>query len=332
MKFQQWKSGKKPGAQRGHPGTRLKAVPKPNLVIHHPLQQCACGFDLSNIEVDKTRSSQVFDIPKIQIQVSEHRMESKICPCCGRREWSQPPSGIKGVSAAEYGPQIKAFGMDLMHHHFIPPRRVQEILRGMSGHTISIGSLMNWSEAIFQTLEPFEVQMIGELIEADVLSFDETGMRSQGNLYWLHCASTSELTFYGIHAKRGAEAMNSFGILPHFTGVAAHDHWSPYFTFEQCLHALCNSHILRELKFLAEIMNEQWASQMRNLLVKIHRKVEKTRSQGNSELPDSLKLGFLKKYEEILKIGFKAHAKDPILPNGKQQKGKNLLDRLRDFE
>ena len=56
---QRRKSGKKPGAQRGHPGTRLKAVPKPNLVIHHPLQQCACGFELSNIEVDKTRSSQV---------------------------------------------------------------------------------------------------------------------------------------------------------------------------------------------------------------------------------------------------------------------------------
>jgi transposase len=64
---------------------------------------------------------------------------------------------------------------------------------------------------------------------------------------------------------------------------------------------------------------------------RIHRKVEKARSKGKSELSDSVKLTFLIKYERTLKMGFKAHSSDPILPNGKQQKGKNLLDRLRDF-
>jgi transposase len=328
---QRGKSGKKSGGQRGHCGTRLNPISKPDSIVQHPLDQCACGFDLSKLEADKTRNCQVFDIPKIQIQITEHRMESKICPCCGRREWSQPPAGVKGVSAAEYGPQIKAFGMDLMHHHFVPPRRVREILSGITGHAISIGSLMNWSEDIFQTLEPFEIQVICELIEAGVVNFDETGMRSEGKLHWLHSASTSDLTFYGIHAKRGTEAMKAFGILPNFTGVAVHDHWDSYFTFDQCLHALCNSHILRELKFLAEIMKEEWASQMRKLLLKVHRKVEKARSKGKSEFSYSIKQSFLLEYERILKMGFKAHINDPILPNGKQQKGKNLLDRLRDF-
>jgi transposase len=230
------------------------------------LDQCGCGFDLSKIEADKNKSCQVFDIPKIQIQVTEHRMASKICLCCGRREWSQPPAGIKGISASEYGPQIKAFGMDLQQHHFVPPRRVREILSGITGHEISIGSLMNWSEDVFQTLQLFEIQVIQDLIAAGVVNFDETGMRSQGKLHWLHSASTSKLTFYGIHAKRGAEAMKEFGILPNFTGIAVHDHWDSYFTFKQGLHALCNSHILRELKFLAEMMNEEWATQMRKIL------------------------------------------------------------------
>jgi transposase len=328
---QRGRSGKKPGGQRGHPGATLEPVSNPGAVIQHTLSECSCGFDLSEIEADKSRTCQVFDIPKIEIQVTEHRMESKICPCCGSRIWSQPPAGIKGISLTEYGPQIKAFGMDLMNHHFVPSRRVREILSGICGHSISIGSLMNWSEDIFFVLEPFESILIRDLIEAGVVNFDETGMRCEGKLHWLHSASTANLTFYGIHTKRGAEAMKEFGILPNFTGVAVHDHWDSYFTFEQCLHALCNSHILRELKFLAEIMNEEWASQMRVLLLKIHRKVEKERSKGKSELAQQIKIGFLMEYERVLKFGFKVHASDPTLPNGKQQKGKNLLDRLRDY-
>jgi transposase len=328
---QRGRSGKKPGGQRGHAGTTLNPVPNPDQVLQHALDQCACGFDLSKIEADKTKTCQVFDIPKIQIQVTEHQMESKICPCCGSREWAEPPAGVKGISPAEYGPQIKAFGMDLMHQHFVPSRRTQEILSGITGHSLSIGSLMNWSEDIFYSLEPFEMIVIRHLCEAGVANFDETGMRCEGKLHWLHSASTSKFTFYGIHAKRGAEAMNAFGILPNFNGVAVHDHWDSYFTFNQCLHALCNSHILRELKFLSEVMGEVWAKEMRKLLTKINKKVEKERKKGKTELTYTIKFGFLKRYESILKMGFKSHANDPILPNGKQQKGKNLLDRLRDF-
>jgi transposase len=254
---QRGKSGKKPGGQKGHRGSTLKPVLKPDSTIQHTLSQCSCGFDLAAIPADKTKACQIFDIPKIEIQVTEHQMESKVCPCCGTRGWSQPPTGVKGVSAAEYGPQIKSFGLDLLMHHFVPSRRVREILGGICGHSISIGSLMNWSKEIFSVLEPFESTLKENLIEAGVVHFDETGMRCQGKLHWLHSASTKDLTYYGIHTRRGMEAMKAFGILPRFKGVAVHDHWSSYFTFSKCLHSLCNSHILRELKFLAEELNEK---------------------------------------------------------------------------
>lgn len=41
--------------------------------------------------------------------------------------------------------------------------------------------------------------------------------------------------------------MNAAGVLPAFTGVAVHDAWAPYDSYPQITHALCNSHVLREL-------------------------------------------------------------------------------------
>ncbi len=40
-------------------------------------------------------------------------------------------------------------------------------------------------------------------------------------------------TFYGIHAKRGKEAIDHVEILLRFCGNAIHDHWFPYFSFKQ---------------------------------------------------------------------------------------------------
>lgn len=47
--------------------------------------------------------------------------------------------------------------------------------------------------------------------------------------------------------------MTAAGLLPRFTGVAVHDHWAPYFGFGQATHALCNAHLLRELRYFEEV-------------------------------------------------------------------------------
>jgi transposase len=65
------------------------------------------------------------------------------------------------------------------------------------------------------------------------LQFAQVMFVAQG----LHVVSHPTLTFYGVHTKRGAEAMNDFGILPRCKNWLIHDHWKPYFTYPDCLHA-----------------------------------------------------------------------------------------------
>lgn len=330
-------SGKKPGGQPGHKGATLSPVSNPDKVILHSVTHCGCGKDLSRRKPDKIETSQVFDLPPTKIEVTEHRFETKTCPCCRKKITAPLPAGLKGIPV-EYGPQIKALSIYLMDQHLIPSRRVSEILRELYGVELSNGSILQWSSSAFNKLAGFEKEVIGALIRSSVVNFDETGMRCFGSLHWLHCASTSSLTFFGIHTERGALAMDDFGILPNFHGIAIHDHWKPYFTFADCVHALCNAHILRELTFLDEVMGERWARKMKQHLLDIYEQVKRAVSDGKKEIPRSARRKFLINYKKLIQTGFRFHtANDPIFKRGargriKQTKGKNLLDRLRDFQ
>jgi hypothetical protein len=47
-------------------------------------------------------------------------------------------------------------------------------------------------------------------------------------LEWVHVCSNPLFTHFGIHPKRGREAMNAIGILPNYTGTAVHDRFKSY--------------------------------------------------------------------------------------------------------
>ena len=105
-------------------------------------------------------------------------------------------------------------------------------------------------------------------------------MRCEKKLRWVHVASSQLATLYTIHAKRGQEAMDEAGILPLFQGIGIHDHWFPYFAYEQITHGLCNAHHLRELTFIHEQEKEDWAKQMKDLLIFAKNEVERNLDRG----------------------------------------------------
>ncbi|MDM8540142.1 transposase [Desulfococcaceae bacterium HSG9] len=64
------------------------------------------------------------------------------------------------------------------------------------------------------------------------------------------------------HEKRSARAMQAMEVLPGFSGTAIHDHRKPYLQYDNCSHGLCDAHHLRELKFIHERYEQDWAPRM----------------------------------------------------------------------
>jgi len=87
--------GKKSGGQPGHAGHTLKAVHHPTRVTVHQVKQCShCHATLERVEVSGHEKRQVFDVPKVEIEVTEHQAEVKVCPQCSRVNKAIFPEGV----------------------------------------------------------------------------------------------------------------------------------------------------------------------------------------------------------------------------------------------
>jgi len=324
------RSGKKRGGQKGHKGHTLEKVEKPDLIIPIPVTTCSCCADLSHEPVSNYDCRQVFEIPEPKLDVIEYRSEIKICPQCGQTTKASFPDGVN--APVQYGPRFRGMLVYMQNQHFIPAERLSQLVSDLYGTSVSVATILDASARSYNNLASFEENIISALTDSKVLHADESGVRTVKKLYWLHSASTESLTFYGVHEKRGKEAMDYFQILPNYKGHLIHDFWKPYLNYD-CDHGLCNAHLLRELTFLFEQQGQIWAKRMFELLKKMNDFV----STKSTQLTIEEKEPYLKQYQELLFDGWEANPlpqKSPEKKRGRRAKTKaqNLLTRFGDFE
>jgi transposase len=326
------KTGRRSGGQKGHEGHTLEMVAQPDHIERHYATRCPnCAIDLSDVVSEGYEKRQVFDIPPMRIRVTEHQAESKQCPHCRQRVKGTFPTNV--TQPVQYGPRLKAQTVYLNNYQLLPLARTCELLGDFYGHTPSEALVLAGNETLVNNIEPTLDTIHHRLIAADVVHFDESGMRVEGQLNWLHVAGTGLLTYYDVHPKRGKEGMSAIGILPQLRGRAVHDHWRSYFTFNNCRHALCNVHHLRELQFIVDQYEQTWAENMAGLLLDIKAEVEAAQAQKMSLSADRL-THFEKQYDALIEQGLAANPLPANLPakkrgRKKQSPPKNLLDRLR---
>ncbi len=333
------KPGDKPnGGQPGHEGQTLMASEHPDRVESHEVPSCAhCQASLAAIEAVGYEEHQVFDIPAIRIEVTAHCAEIKVCPACGSASKGTFPEAV--TQAVQYGPMVNTWASYFPNQHHIPVERTTEIFEDLVQHRVSEATVLKASEQLDRCIEPSTAAVKGMLRAAEVLHVDESGLRVTGKLHWLHVASTESLTSYEVHAKRGQEAMEEAGILGEFKGTAVHDHWKPYFKYDECNHASCNAHHLRELRFIDKQYQQSWAKDMAELLLEIKAAVTATPAPLMSLSPPELER-FETRYDEVVQSGFDANPAPVTMSKGevkkrgrpKQPPPVNLLIRLRDFK
>ena len=326
------KKEKKPGGQPGHKGTTLKMAPSEEAQIenHYPASCSGCGADLSSQPSLGFGRRQVFDIPPIEIQVTEHRAHCACCPYCGVH--TQGPFPAEATNNAVYGPNLRTFASYCMSYQLLPFERTAELLSDFLGQPISQGTLDNILSEACGELGAFAGQVVTRLQQEEVEGFDETSVRAEGRQAYAHVASGSEHTFFYL-GKRDYATMNEMGILPEFKGIAVHDRYANYFGYD-CLHSLCNAHLLRNLQAAIEQHNDYWAGELQQLLRNINKAVKRAKAQGKEAFSASHCAQYRQRYMNWVKQGLELH---PTVQaeggNGspKQSKTHNLLVALRDY-
>ena len=323
------------GGQKGHPGSTLRQVAQPDKIIVHdvPTQCQACHLELSSAYVIETR--QVFDLPVLQFEVTEHHAMQAIC-ACGHVHTAEFPAGVN--STVQYGPSAQAAMVHLNLNHAVSVQRTAALMKDLFGLSVSQATVIKAGVTSAAILQP-TVEAIGQgAVNAAVLHADETGLRVASKLHWLHVLATDTLTWMGCHPKRGGEAFDALALLQQFKGVLVHDGWVPYKALH-CLHALCNAHHLRELIYLLEEQDHAWAGDMIELLTHANHLNNLNGADGlvaryNSRKYQAEVRDLRDLYEAILA---QAQTDNPVVPSTgkrgrpKQSKATNLIGRLRDY-
>jgi len=323
-------SGKKPGGQPGHKGNTLKQVAQPTQVITHALpEHCKrCGSMLAQQQTRVVERRQVIDIPVVDCDVIEHQTVALVCQCGQHHVSAFPPAVTETV---QYGPNVRALGVHLTQGQLLPFARAAQLIADIYGVELSPGTLVAWVDEARVALQDTADDIAHSLHTAPLVHADESGLRVAGKLHWLHVAANETHTWYGVHPKRGMEAIAAHGILPQRRGALVHDCWAPYWQLD-CVHGLCNAHLLRELVYVKEITGHDWPEQMTQLLLSANAIAAATRQAGIAFTEDNL-AAFRTLYHGILREGDRHHPQARA-PTGKRGRVKqsvpfNLLRRLR---
>lgn len=326
------KTGRKPGGQPGHPGRTLQPVEHPDKNITIPLHVCpkGCGTDLHHRSAVAHVCRQVFDLLPRLFFVTEYRAETKHCPTCDLDVTAPFPPQV--AAPVQYGSRWLGCLAYLRDQHFIASERLSQLCADIFGLPVSEQTSQDAETSVADNLRPFEEKVKTLLPTADILNGDETGLRVCGKLHWVHGLGSRLLTWYGLHARKGGEAIEKFGILTRFHGRLIHDCLASYFNLP-CLHGLCNAHLLRELTFLSENLQQDWAGKMRRLLLDMKARVDELKALGRARLSYAERAVWFRRYEDLLAQGFAANPPppSPSTPRRgrpKKTKALNLLDRM----
>jgi transposase len=118
---------------------------------------------------------QVFDLPEIRMEVTQHTAEIKICPVCGCENKGEFPTGVE--QPVQYGPEVKALAVYLNQYQMLPLERVRDLFHELFGQRLAEGTILNATQAVAEQVQEVNTAIKTHLTENEkAVHFDKTGV------------------------------------------------------------------------------------------------------------------------------------------------------------
>lgn len=297
-------AGRRQGGQPGHRGATRRLAPHPDQLLRHRPVTCRhCQASLDQARVLGIERRQVWELPPVQVHITEHQAEVRCCQHCGRTTKGEFPTEVR--SRLQYGKRVRAWAAYLVSYQWLPYRRAAGLLTDLCGGRLSAVTIRRCIEGCADRLVAAEAQIKRAVKRAPVIHVDETGVRVSGRGQYVHVASTGNLTYYHADAQRGKRAVERAGVLLGYRGTCVHDAWTAYSSYTTCRHSLCGVHLLRELTYFEEASEEQtvWAAPLKELLREMKHAVEAEVAGGARRMAPERMRSYSERFDELVRRG-----------------------------
>jgi len=309
------------GGQPGHP--RHERTPFPpdqiNQTIDYRPDCCPdCGTRLRPVK-RPPRTLQQVELPETPLVVTEYRAHAAWCPGCRRIHYAAwPPevekAGLVGSRLSALVAWLKGVG----HCSFSTTAR---FCRDVLGLSLSRGQLAKVVGKAGVAMRPAYETLAARLPEEPYLNVDETGHKENGDGLWTWVFRARLYTVFKIDPSRGSEVLiDALG--QEFAGVLGCDYFSAYRKYMgdfDVLVQFCLAHLIRDVKFLADLPDPVTANYGRRLLEELRqmfRVIHRCETMDAARFQRDLE----RARDRVLKIGQRAPPR--IEP-------RNLADRFR---
>ena len=248
------------GGQPGHPRhTRLPFSPEELTTPPqtHRMTHCPhCHTPVVPMD-QMPRIVQQIEMVQPPLEISEHRALPYWCPDCCRVHFAALPGDIE--LGGLLGPRLTAFIAFLKGFCHASYSTIRIYLRDVLRIKVSRGLLNKVIAKVTAALdEPYE-EILTRLPGEAILNVDETGHKDQGERWWTWCFRASLYTLFKIDPRRSGDVLIEV-LGQEFNGVLGCDYYSAYRRFMRAFDItvqFCLAHLIRDVKFLMTLPNEQ---------------------------------------------------------------------------
>jgi transposase len=247
-------SGRKQGAQAGHPGRgrKLKPAEEVDRVVDLRPERCGrCGRRLRGDDAQPKRH-QVTEIPPARAEVIEYRRHTLCCEGCGAKtaaEWGE------GAAEGGFGARLQATVAYLTGRLGLSHRDCLEALDVLHGVRMSLGMVSAIQRQVSQAIAT-PVTTAQEFVRRQGVSHvDETGWKEQGRLSWLWVNATAQVTTFQVAQRRDAATARAV-IGDAKGGIITTDRYLGYSWLATERRQVCWAHLKRDFQAISERSGE----------------------------------------------------------------------------
>lgn len=247
-------TGKKPGAQPGHPPL-MKSLVKPERVSHvvpyvpESCSKCKTALSQAATATDpEPKRHQVAELPPMAAVITEHQACGRICPCCGETTWATIPAEVRAHSV---GSTMTGFIGLLTGAYGMSKRDVEGLIEQSFDVSIALGTIANREQELSAALAPAHEEVRRAVANAAVKHIDETGWKQAGKKRWLWAVAIPTMVYFLIHPRRNLDALKR-AAGDKLGGILCSDRWCVYDDWPGGRRQLCWAHVKRNWEKKAE--------------------------------------------------------------------------------